>query len=173
MRFESMIELHESELEICKEDNYNFYFVHSKQNKTKTEVFVPILKPVIEILKGYNFQFPKFSANQIINEDLKNLLEYAKIDDEIILKKVSFTDGTIETKLPKFKAVSTHVFKHSFYSNLYKHKVRASVIDSITPPDKAPKNPMAKIYNRANMEDKAKMFVDEIRKIDSEIYKLE
>ena len=47
--------------------------------------------------------------------------------------------------------------------------MKASVIDSITHPDKAPTNPMALIYNRADMLDKAKMFVDEINKIDSEI----
>lgn len=43
-------------------------------------------------------------------------------------------------------------------------------IDNMTHPDATPKNRMAKIYNKATMLDKAKMFVDEINKINSDAY---
>lgn len=172
MRCESMLDTVNIEVQTCTEDNYNFQYINSLQNKTSTEVYIPLLEPVRKILDNYGGMFPEFPANQTINEYLKDLFAYLKIDDEVILTKDKFSDDTIISKVPKSSVVSTHDFKHSFYSNLYKHKVRQSVIDNITHPDKTPKNPMAKIYNKSNRLDRAKMFVDEINKINSSIYKM-
>lgn len=170
MRFESMEDTRNIETQQCIEDGYNFQFIHSKHFKTSTEVFIPLLKPVRNILEDHKGKFPKFPKNQLINQYLKDLFEYLEIDDEVELTKHTYSDGTIEMSVQKYEVVSTHDFKHSFYTNLYKHKVNHSVIDDITHPDRPPKNPMAKIYNRSKMLDKAKMFVDEISKIDSSIY---
>lgn len=172
MRFESMFDIVNETIEVCEEDGFNFKYVHSKQNKTKTEVYIPLLKPIQDILEKYDGKFPKFPINQTINEDLKELFEYLEIDEIVTITKETYSDGTIESKVPKCQRISAHDFKHSFYSNLYKYKVRQSVIDDITHPDRVPKNAMAKFYNRANMLDKAKMFVTEINKINSNIYKL-
>ncbi|CAA0229171.1 Integrase/recombinase family protein [Tenacibaculum maritimum] len=171
MRFESMFDIVNETIEVCEEDGFNFKYVHSKQNKTKTEVYIPLLKPIQDILEKYDGRFPKFPINQTINEDLKELFEYLEIDEIVIITKVTYSEGTVVNRVPKYKMISAHDFKHSFYSNLYKYKVRQSVIDDITHPDRVPKNAMAKVYNRANMLDKAKMFVTEIMKIDSHIYK--
>ena len=170
LRFESMEDLINKVVETCSDDGYDFKYVHSKHFKTSTEVCIPLLKPVTDVLNNHGGKFPRFPNNSIINEDLKSLFAYLKINDLITLTRVTFNDGTIIEKVPKSEAISTHDFKSSFYSNLYKRKLKASIIDNITHPDRAPKNPMAKIYNKTDMLDKAKMFVDEIDKINSEVY---
>ncbi|CAA0223510.1 conserved hypothetical protein [Tenacibaculum maritimum] len=172
MRFESMFDSVNETIKVCEEDGFNFKYIHSKQNKTKTEVYIPLLKPIQDILEKYDGKFPKFPINQTINEDLKELFEYLEIDEIVTITKETYSDGTVIKRVPKYERISAHDFKHSFYSNLYTYKVRQSVIDDITHPDRVPKNAMAKVYNRANMLDKAKMFVTEINKINSNIYKL-
>ncbi|WP_417372158.1 hypothetical protein [Gelidibacter japonicus] len=171
LRNESMIDTVNVEVEYFNEDGYDFQFIHSKHNKTSTEVIIPLLRPVRDILELNEGVFPKFPVNQIINENLKALFEYVGIDEEVKLTRHTYSDGTKISHVPKHEAVSTHDFKHSFYTNLYIHNVIHPVIDNITHPDRPPKNPMARIYNRSTMIDKAKMFVDEINKIDSPIYK--
>lgn len=172
MRFESVIDAINEDIQEYNEDGFNFQYIHSKHNKTQTEVYIPLLKPVQDIIEGYNGKFPEFPVNQTINEDLKELFSCLGIEEKVTITKVTYSEGTIISEVPKSSVISTHDFKHTFYSNLYKHRVRQSVIDNITHPDRAPKNPMAKIYNRANMLDKAKMFVSEINKINSNVYKL-
>lgn len=171
MRFESVFETVNEAIEHYNEDGFDFKYIHSKHNKTKTEVYIPLLKPIRDILEKYNGKFPKLPANQTINAELKTLFAELKINETVTITKVTYSEGTVITHVPKSTVISTHDFKHTFYSNLYKHNVKQSVIDDITHPDRAPKNPMAKIYNRSNMLDKAKMFVNEIRKINSNIYK--
>jgi hypothetical protein len=173
MRFESMSDAVNLKIQSCEESKYNFKFIHSRQNKTTTEVYIPLLKPICDIIYNHGGKFPKFPVSSAINNDLKELFSYLKISEEVVLTKVTYSNGTLVTKLPKSEAVSTHDFKGSFYSNLYKHKIKQFVIDNITHPDRKPKNAMAKIYNKTDMLDKAKMFVDEINKIESDIYKFE
>ncbi|GAA4951723.1 hypothetical protein GCM10023314_26440 [Algibacter agarivorans] len=172
LRFGSMEDIINKDVQIYSDDGYDFKYVHSKHFKTNTEVCIPLLKPVIDIINSHGGKFPRFTNNPTINEDLKSLFNYVKINDLVTLTRVTFNDGTIIEKVPKSEAISTHDFKSSFYSNLYKRKLKASIIDNITHPDRAPKNPMARIYNKTDMLDKAKMFIDEINKINSEIYKM-
>jgi hypothetical protein len=67
--------------------------------------------------------------------------------------------------------ISTHDCKGTFYSNLYALNVPEIVIGNITHPDRKPKNAMARVYNKTTMLTKTKLFVDEIMKIDSDIYR--
>jgi hypothetical protein len=50
MRFESMQDSINSEAKVFKDDNYNFKYSHSKYNKTSIEVYIPLLKPVLDII---------------------------------------------------------------------------------------------------------------------------
>ena len=102
--------------------------------------------------------------------DLKKLFKYLSLDRLETVTKVTYRSGTIQTKEPLYKLISTHDCKKTFYTSLTLHKVKESVIDNITHPDKTPKNAMGKVYNKSNMVDKAKLFVSEIGKIQSEIY---
>lgn len=171
MRYESMRDTKNSKVETYAEEGYNFEYIHSKQNKTSTEVFIPLLALVKDILAKTNNEFPEVKSNPVINARLKKLFKFLEIDslEDVTLK--TYRSGEIKLKKPKYEIVTTHDCKKTFYTNLYKNKVNPTAIDNITHPDATPKNRMAKIYNKTNMLDKAKMFVDEIYKIESEIYK--
>ena len=84
----------------------------------------------------------------------------------------TFRSGNFQIEKPLHEVITAHDTKKTFYTNLFNNKVNPEAIDNLTHPDKAPKNPMAKVYNRATMLDKAKMFVDEILKINSTIYRM-
>tara|TARA_R110002049_G_scaffold268752_1_gene445476 strand:+ start:548 stop:1948 length:1401 start_codon:yes stop_codon:yes gene_type:complete len=173
MRYESMFDTKNSKVKTFKEDGYCFDYIHSKQNKTKTEVYMPLLKPVKEILAKTENKFPIVKSNSVINKKLKELFKHLKIDslEDVTLK--TYRSDVIHQRKEKHQLISTHDCKKTFYTNLFNNKVNPVAIDNMTHPDATPQNRMAKVYNKSNMLDKAKMFVDEINKIDSKIYSLE
>lgn len=168
MRYQSMAIAHISQIKQCVEHDYNFYYIHSHQGKTKTDCHIPLLKPVLDILDRHGNRFPKFSQNAVINRNIKELFEV--IDINVVETIHSFKDGLIKKKRKINELVSSHDFRKSFYTNLILLKVNDRVIDNITHPDKPRENSMANTYNKATMLDKAKMFVDEIKMVNSDIY---
>ncbi|MFD1293460.1 hypothetical protein ACFQ5N_06390 [Lutibacter holmesii] len=171
MRFESMKDSKEAKVQVYNEGGYNFKYIHSKQNKTKTEIYIPLLEPVLNILEKYNNTLPAYGANPTINKHIKILFKKLKFDrseDEVLR---TYRSGEIRMKKPLHELITTHDCKKTFYTNLYNKQVNPTAIDNMTHPEATQKNRMAKIYNKANMLDKAKMFVDEINKIESSIYK--
>lgn len=170
MRFESMFDTKNTTIEICKEEKYDFKYIVSIQNKTSTEVIIPLLEPVKIILDKYG-KFPDFKSNSTINEDLKKLFKYLKLNRLEDVTKYTLSCGEIKSKEPLCNLISTHDCKKTFYSNLYAMGVNTSVIDNITHPDKPTENKMAPIYNKTQMLTKAKLFVDEVKKNRSEIYR--
>jgi integrase len=169
LRYESMAELNELKIERYKDENYDFSYIHSKHNKTNTEVYIPLLKPVLEIL-GTSEKLPKVSDNADVNKGLKLLFEQVKLNRKETLTKVTYRNGTITSTMPISSLISTHDCKGTFYSNLYQLGVSETVIDNITHPDRKPKNAMARVYNKTTMLAKAKMFVDEVKKVQSDVY---
>lgn len=169
MRFESMEEAQNAKIQTCKESKYKFDYIHSIHNKTSTQVYIPFLKPVQDIILRIG-KFPSIPSNGEINTGLKLLFKHLKINRLESVTKVTYRSGTISTKEPMSTLISSHDCKGTFYSNLYGLNVPEFVIDNITHPDRKPKNAMAKIYNKTNMLTKAKLFVDEIMKIDSDVY---
>ncbi|VXB18511.1 conserved hypothetical protein [Flavobacterium sp. 9AF] len=169
MRFESMYEAQKSKLQHCNDVGYNFSYIHSKQNKTSTEVYVPLLKPVQEIV-NLKDGFPIIPKNAIINKHLKKLFKHLKFNKLVEVKKVTYRNGILTSKKPISDLISTHDCKGTFYTNLYSLNISERVIDNITHPDKKPKNAMARVYNKTSMLSKAKMFVDEVSKASSDVY---
>lgn len=170
MRFESMSDSKEAEVQVYNEEGYNFKYIRSKQNKTKTEIYIPLLNPVLNILEKYDNSLPVYKANPTINKCIKILfknLGFDRLEDEILK---TYRSGNIRLKKPLHELITTHDCKKTFYTNLYNKQVNPTAIDNMTHPDTAQKNRMAKVYNKSNMLDKAKMFVNEINKIDSDIY---
>jgi len=171
MRYQSMVEARNEKVEVYIDDDYDFQYIHSRQNKTKTEVCIPLLEPVKEVLSRHNNEFPKIPDNQLINKYIKSLFDYVGINDNVKLTRVTYNNGTLISTVSKAEVISTHDSKGGFYSNLRILGMKENAIDNITHPDKPKKNVMAKFYDKTDMLDRAKMFVDEINKIDSEIYK--
>ncbi|MGV8993124.1 MAG: hypothetical protein ACOH1O_03400 [Flavobacterium sp.] len=169
MRYESMLDAVGKKIEILKDKEYNFQYIHSIHNKTSTEVFIPLLRPVVDIVERLD-GFPDVYANSSINKYLKRLFEHLQINQLEKVKKVTYRSGTIETNEPIYNLISTHDAKGTFYSNLISLQISEDVISNITHPDRVKKNAMAHVYNKTNMLTKAKLFVDEIRKIESDVY---
>lgn len=169
MRYESMYDAQNSKIELCNDKGYNFSYIHSKHNKTSTEVCIPLLKPVQDII-NLKDRFPVVPENAIINKYLKELFKHLELNRMEDVKKVTYRNGTVNTKEPISDLISTHDCKGTFYSNLYSLNISENVIDNITHPDRKPKNAMARVYNKTSMLSKAKMFVDEVMKIESEVY---
>lgn len=174
MRYESMEEAANKNVELFKDKNYNFYHIHSKQNKTGTEVIIPIMKPALNIIKKYDFRFPKFASNQEINRWVKQLFKFLKINNKEELIYHTYKLGVIKVSKPISEIISTHDFRKTFYSNLILLNAEERFIDSVTHPDKAKSNKMNKVYDRVKMLDKAKQFYDEINRVNkikkSQIY---
>lgn len=169
MRYESMEMAQNAEIHKCKDGIYNFDYIHSIHNKTNTEVFVPFLKPVKEIIERLG-KFPNVPTNSDVNEYLKLLFRHLELNRLESVTKVTYRNGTISTKEPISDLITSHDCKGTFYSNLYSLNVPETVIDNITHPDGKPKNAMAKIYNKTTMLTKTKLFVDAIMKIESDVY---
>lgn len=169
MRYESMEDAQRMEMQNCNDAKYNFNYIHSIHNKTTTQVYIPYLKPVQEIIDR-NGKFPKVSTNSEINKYLKLLFKHLGLNRLENVKKVTYRSGTISTKELMSDLISTHDCKGTFYSNLYALNVPEIVIGNITHPDRKPKNAMARVYNKTTMLTKTKLFVDEIMKIDSDVY---
>tara|TARA_R110000751_G_scaffold110711_3_gene208413 strand:+ start:1258 stop:2724 length:1467 start_codon:yes stop_codon:yes gene_type:complete len=172
-RNESMMELYNEPIHHNKDDGYNFSYVRSRHNKTQTEVFIPLLKPVQDIVNSHNCQFPKFYSNAKTNANLKSLFKFLEIERPVVETLDTYRSGKLTKEIPMHKLVSTHDAKKTFTTILAGYQLPESIISSITHPDKPSQNKMFQVYDNRNMLDKAKQFVDEINKIDSEVYKFQ
>lgn len=172
MRFQSMQDSSFQKVEEVYSDKYHFKYFHSYQNKTKTEVYMPILKPVLEIINRHGGVLPKWNSNGDMNKKLKVFSEAIGLNTVVTETLVTYKFGKVEVSRPKHELISTHDGRKSFITNLAKLGASQSVVDSMTHPDKKPANPMNKVYIKMTLMDKAEKFVDEIEKLDSDIYTL-
>jgi hypothetical protein len=160
MRFESMQIAHLETIQKHKD----FFYIHSKQNKTDTECYIPLIIPVHDVLKKYNNRFPKFPANQILNKDLKDLFRLSGINTIIDITHDTYKSKTIIEKKKIHQIISTHDFRKSFVTNLHNNNVEETIITDITHPNKKPKHAMTAVYNKSTLMDKAIKFYNEVNR---------
>lgn len=129
-------------------------------------------KPVQKILEGYDGCFPKWPANGTINKKLKELFELLGFDTLCKETIVTYKFGEVVTMKPKYKLITAHDGRKSFLTNLDILKVDPNVADNMTHPDKKPKNAMRKVYVKTNSMVKSKWFVDEIKRVKSDVYSI-
>lgn len=180
MRYQSMVDTASQEILRCTDQmfdsegkaikNYDFNYVLSRQKKTKTEVYMPLLKPVQDILGRYGGSFPQWPANGTINKKLKELFELLQFDDMCKETIVTYKFGEVVTMKPKSKLITAHDGRKSFLTNLDILKVDPDIADNMTHPNKKPKNAMRKVYVKTNSMIKSKWFVDEIKRVASDVY---
>lgn len=169
LRIEDMSILHNLKPKTYKKENKSFIGVKVYINKTKTEVIIPLLNPVQDVLKESEGKFPVFKES--VNKHLKILCDLLKINSLEERTKISFRDGKLETlKVPKYELVTTHDCRRSFITNLGLKGVSQDIVLSITHPKKKDSNNMMSVYNNSSMVDKAITFLNAIKKIDSEVY---
>lgn len=114
MRFESMFDTKNAIIELFDGDDYNFEYIHSKQNKTSTEVYMPLLAPVKNVLKKYNDTFPIVKSNAVINSDIKKLFKHLKIDSLEDVTYITYRNGTVKLKKPNMKRLQLMIVKKHF-----------------------------------------------------------
>jgi len=161
MRFESMKEAIGKTVNELESDSGKFYYIHSNQKKTKTETYIPIFKPALEIIKNNNNVFPKFPANSKVNQYVKEFLFEIGIHRKEKVKIIPYLDSPFEVEQPIYELISTHDFRKTFYTNLALINVPETTIDLVTHPAKS-SNKMAKIYNKATLVDNARKFFEEV-----------
>lgn len=174
MRFESMEIAHKENIDVYSHDKTNFNYIHSKQNKTATEVFIPLFKPVVETLKKYNNKFPKFEQNHIMNKNIKDLFKEVGIVATAVTESHYYKNGIVKETKQVSELITLHDCRKSFVTNLLIRNTNENLVMSVTHPNAKPNHAMATIYNKSNLLDKAKQFYDEVNRINklkrSELY---
>jgi hypothetical protein len=162
MRYESMFEAFDKPIETNESNSGGFHYIHSKQNKTNTEAFIPLFQPAIEILRKHNGRFPKFAENSKINKYVKELLKEIGIIRKEKLKFHPYLDEPFEVEKPIYNLISTHDFRKTFYTNLSILEVSEGIIDLVTHPSKS-SSKMRRVYDKSTLLDRARKFYNEAR----------
>jgi integrase len=176
MRHESMVETPSLIVQHVIDSKFDFKFIHSKQNKTGTECFVPILAPALNIINENGGKLPIVRDNATTNRLIKLLFKDVGIHDRVIITNYTYKRGNLEVITTLDQVITTHDFRSSFKSILA-NRISDDVIESILHPEKGRKK-MDKLYDHRNMLDKVKAFVLEVKEFNkneekrSEIYTL-
>lgn len=101
-------------------------FLDIRQEKTDAPVYIPLMTSVLKILDKYNNNFPPLfsksveSNSTIYNKLIKAVCEKAELN-EIVTVNVRQTkkNNYKRIKVPKWKAISSHVGRRSFATNYY------------------------------------------------------
>ena len=120
---------------IVNEDGDRYFSL--EQQKTGAKVVIPILPPIVPILEKYDYQPPKPISNQRFNDYIKQVAQLAHLDDEVVTThtqqdKGEFIPGRVETRRPKWQAVTAHTARRSFATNMYKRGFPTLAIMAIT-----------------------------------------
>ncbi len=120
---------------IVNEDGDSYFSL--EQQKTGAKVVIPILPPIVPILEKYDYQPPKPISNQRFNDYIKEVAQLADLDDEVVTihtqqDKGEFTPGRVETRRPRWQAVTAHTARRSFATNMYKRGFPTLAIMAIT-----------------------------------------
>ena len=120
---------------IMSENGDNYFSL--EQQKTGAKVVIPILPPIVPILEKYDYQPPRPISNQRFNDYIKEVAQLAHLDDEVVTihtqqDKGEFTPGRVETRRPRWQAVTAHTARRSFATNMYKRGFPTLAIMAIT-----------------------------------------
>jgi site-specific recombinase XerD len=158
MRMQSMIECNDRDIKQFKDNEYNFWYIRTIQEKTSTECETPIFPPAFEIIKANNYKFPDFSTNWLTlanaNKNIRKILEMAGIKNHTLF--------------------SSKNCRNTYVTNLAELGIDEPTIAIVTHPDKLATNKSTHVYNRMKPLDRAKKFVKAINQIDNKktLYRL-
>ncbi len=130
LRFSDMIKVAKKPKLYYKESEGRSFF-EIKSQKTNQALYIPLKPIVVEILKENKFSFRNGFSIQHYNHSLKELAEYAGIDDEII-KYMTIGGKRQEIIKRKYEMISSHTARRSFATNAYLSGVPIAFIRKIT-----------------------------------------
>ncbi len=99
--------------------------------KTDTEVAIPLMPVLKQILEKYGYESPKAISSQKMNDYLKELCQLAGINDKLI-QKYSASGRVKEKEVEKWQLITTHTARRSFATNFYELGIPASQLMMIT-----------------------------------------
>jgi integrase len=100
------------------------------QQKTGSDVVIPLLPIALSILKKYDFHIPDLPS-LTMNNGLKKLGQAAGYNSE--LRVIQSNGGQIkEVTVPKWKKITSHVARRSFATNFYRAGIPIAIIMKIT-----------------------------------------
>ena len=116
----------------------NILFLDITQEKTTSQVLIPLTVEVQNVLKKYNGSFPPFfsknkDSNEVIyNRLIKIVCQKAKITNKVsIFKRNKETNRYEFTTIEKYQAVTSHIGRRSFATNYY-GEINTSLLISAT-----------------------------------------
>jgi integrase len=105
-------------------------YLNLSNQKTTSQVIIPLSKLAIEILEFFEWNVPPF-VEQSMNKNIKIICELAKIEDVVIYRAVK-GGKMIEKKFYKYERIVTHTMRRSFATNMFKLGVPTPIIMRIT-----------------------------------------
>lgn len=106
-------------------------FFKMRQQKTGTEVYIPILPEVERILNKYDFNMPRPLSNQKFNSYLKDVCMAAGLTDIEKIERTRAGEKEI-IRQPKYALISAHTARRSFATNMYERDMPSLMIMKIT-----------------------------------------
>jgi integrase len=133
LRFSDFTKIRKNDINLNAKDGKGY--ILKKTAKTGETVQIPILEPVIRLLNKYRGLTPNglpvAISNQRFNDYVKELGQIAGLDEPI--ETAVTKGGMVVTKsIPKYQALSSHVCRRSFATNLFEMGVPTLTIRAIT-----------------------------------------
>ena len=98
--------------------------------KTVTDVYIPCLPELIEVLEKYDYELPTISG-QKFNEYIKEVVQMALPDSHV--KITEYRAGVSDTKVvPKHEVTTSHCARRSFATNFFELGIPAAILIQIT-----------------------------------------
>ncbi len=122
-----------SDLKQINSDHIQGNIIKITQSKTGKTASIPLLPVTKNILDKYNGILPRLISNQKYNEYLKELCKIKELGLNTPFFKTELTGGaTVNIRLEKWEAISSHTARRSFATNMYLKGYPVISIMSIT-----------------------------------------
>lgn len=147
-----------------KDNNLEYRYAHFiTDKKPKTEVIVPILKPLEEALAMNDGNPPKKISSQRFNQYVKELgQEIGWTDDVKIVYTDAHGDKQFEVK-PFYKFISSHIGRRTFISNLI-DVIPVTLLSKVTGHNFKDKEVIFQ-YNKTNLLKSSVRFVQALKRL--------
>jgi len=98
-------------------------FLTFTQSKTKTQVTLPVLPELCQVITKWKGNIPEVSAEQQMNTKIKEACKIAGLDRKIDKVSTKMSDGGKIQRVPLHELVSNHTARRTFATNIYKRGI--------------------------------------------------
>jgi site-specific recombinase XerD len=119
LKVSDILKLNENNIVEFDDNGQTIKALAVKTSKTSQPVEIPLKSSLEQILKKYNWGFPKKVVDSRINKYIKKIGQACEIDD-LIEKKTKKNGKSMIENVPKYKLISNHTARRSFCTNAYK-----------------------------------------------------